>query len=463
MRRVTKRRVIRAAEPPIEALAKGTRSILRESRAAIAPGGDPATLRRARPKYVLGASTPEKERLLKQCEPFEPEARWMLAQIGVQRNWWTVDVGCGPLGILDLLTEYTGPGAEVIGLERDLGFLEFGRELMAGRGLSAVRLIQGDARNTGLPPSSFDLAHARLLLVNVPDPQEVVSEMVTIVRPGGWVALEEVDWISWVCDPMHPALARLLEINAAIWRARGMDVNIGRRLPRMLQQAGMTDIQCKTHTSVFRHSDEYQYLLLAFSKINRDEMINGGYTTEAEWTEMTESLRQHLADPGTYVTWSLFCQAWGRKAAYANGFSVSARPGAHNTLASSSEGTFSCGSFSIVGSAQAHQKSDWNTAYRSPFAAPGSPSIQDVQILSRSHGGFIGATYKGLSVTSSYTDWQNASFVRGDVGAPQWTRGFADVGYEFKPASRWTSTVNVTYTTREAPRSRARSSKASTI
>jgi len=266
-----------------------------------------------RPNYVLGASTPERQRLLMQCELFKPEARWMLDQIGVKRDWWTIDVGCGPLGILDLLAERTGPGAEVVGLERDPAMLEFGHELKAERRLDSVRLIQGDARRTGLPPSSFDLAHARLVLVNVPQPEEVVAEMASITRPGGYVALEEVDWISWVCDPIHPAWTRLIEINAAIWRERGMDVNIGRRLPRMLTEAGLTDVQSKTHTPTFKRDHPYQYLLLAFSNINRQEMIDRGILTEAEFTELTESLRAHLDDPRTFVTWSLFCQAWGRK------------------------------------------------------------------------------------------------------------------------------------------------------
>jgi hypothetical protein len=58
---------------------------------------------------VLGASTPERQRLLTQCELFKPQARTMLEQIGVGRNWWTIDVGCGPLGILDLLAELPAP------------------------------------------------------------------------------------------------------------------------------------------------------------------------------------------------------------------------------------------------------------------------------------------------------------------------------------------------------------------
>ncbi|HUK35375.1 MAG TPA: methyltransferase domain-containing protein [Vicinamibacterales bacterium] len=265
------------------------------------------------PEYVLGASTPERSRLLMQCELFKDDARWLLDQIGVGSNWWTIDVGCGPLGILDLLAERTGPGAEVIGLERDPNMLEFGHELMTDLGLSSVRLIQGDAHNTGLPASTFDLAHSRLLLVNVPDPASVVREMASITRPDGWVALEEVDWISWTCEPMHPAWTRLFDMNVEIWRKRGMDVYIGRRLPRMLMQAGLTDIQCRIHAPVYGQAHEYQFLLLAFSNINRTEMIEQGYTTEAEWTELTESLHEHLSNPSTFVTWSLFYQAWGRK------------------------------------------------------------------------------------------------------------------------------------------------------
>ena len=138
----------------------------------------------------------------------------------------------------------------------------------------------------------------------------MVAELARITRPGGWVAFEEVDWVSWVCDPIHPAWTRLIDINGDIWRKRGMDVNVGRRLPRLLHDAGLTDIQCRSHAPMFNNSDTHQYLLLAFSEINRAEMIAKGYVTEVEYNELTASLRAHLEDPGTFVTWSLFYQAW---------------------------------------------------------------------------------------------------------------------------------------------------------
>jgi ubiquinone/menaquinone biosynthesis C-methylase UbiE len=58
-----------------------------------------------------------------------------------------------------------------IGLEVDPVHVAMARELVAEQGLTNVEVIQADARNTGLPPASFDVAHARTVLVNVPDPE----------------------------------------------------------------------------------------------------------------------------------------------------------------------------------------------------------------------------------------------------------------------------------------------------
>jgi outer membrane receptor for ferrienterochelin and colicin len=133
----------------------------------------------------------------------------------------------------------------------------------------------------------------------------------------------------------------------------------------------------------------------------------------------------------------------------ANGFSASARPGSNNTLATSGEGTYSCGSFSLTGAAQLHQLPDWKTTYQYPSVdqtLSATPIPQSINIVNRSQGAYMGASYRGLNVMSSYTDWQTASFVQGSVGQPRWKRGFADVGYDFNPTSRWSSTVNYTYT-----------------
>ena len=66
------------------------------------------------PEYILGSSDAERERLIRQSAAHEPEAIWLLDQIGVQPGWRAVDVGCGPLGILNLLSDRVGPTGAVV-------------------------------------------------------------------------------------------------------------------------------------------------------------------------------------------------------------------------------------------------------------------------------------------------------------------------------------------------------------
>jgi SAM-dependent methyltransferase len=110
------------------------------------------------------------------------------------------------------------------------------------RELTNVHIIEGDARRTGLPTSSFDLVHARLLFVNIPRPQEMLSEMVRIARPGGWVDSQEPD-VLFLCDAPRRSWQRLTEAYLATYRQDGADPFIGRRLRELYRQAGLVDVQ----------------------------------------------------------------------------------------------------------------------------------------------------------------------------------------------------------------------------
>ena len=69
--------------------------------------------------YFFGDTDVEQRRLIAQAESYELPARWLLDHIRIQRGWRTIDIGCGPLGILHLLSERVGSKGVVVGLERE--------------------------------------------------------------------------------------------------------------------------------------------------------------------------------------------------------------------------------------------------------------------------------------------------------------------------------------------------------
>src|SRR6185295_17078716 len=193
--------------------------------------------------YLLGRGEAEEARLKRQIADLAPDSDAQLEKIGIKSGEPLVDLGCGPGGVLHLLAKRVGPTGAVLGIERSSHFANLARRFVAELALPQVDVREGDAYDTGLPRASFDGAHMRLVLVNVPQPQRIVAEMVSLVRPVGWVASFEADFVAPICDPPLPAWTRLLDAYTAYSAAQGIDLFIGRRTHRLFRDAGVTDIR----------------------------------------------------------------------------------------------------------------------------------------------------------------------------------------------------------------------------
>ncbi|WP_157165575.1 methyltransferase domain-containing protein [Streptomyces typhae] len=264
-------------------------------------------------RYLMGASTSELDRMLFQGELFRPEAERLLERCGPGPGARALDVGCGPLGIVDLLAGRVGADGEVVGLDVQEEMVERARLEAAERGLGNVRLVHGDAARSGEQPATFDFVHTRLVLMNVPHCDAVLKEMIALARPGGIVAVQDVDWVTRLCDPPHPAWERLVEVITELWRLNGMDVHLGRRLPRLLRDAGLVDVRVDASARVFQPDHPYQTLLVERAELCRDALVDRGLITSGELDRCVAELRSHLAEPGTVVVHPLLFQAWGRR------------------------------------------------------------------------------------------------------------------------------------------------------
>ena len=265
-------------------------------------------------QYVLGYRQAEQRRLQEQAQQLAHESTWLFDQIGLARGAQVVEIGCGPHGCLELLSKRVGPSGRVVGVERSADAVVLARTLVVERGLANVEVLEGDARTTGLARGSFDVVTARLVLVNVPQPERIVAEAAALVRPGGWVAFHEADYVCHICDPPLDAWTNLVELLARYSRENGIDPFIGRKLPRLLREAGVMDVRVNPIVHVYPPGHGRRNILLDFAENLSERMLAQGLVDERELTEMKGSLARHLANPDTLVVSHLFFQAWGRKA-----------------------------------------------------------------------------------------------------------------------------------------------------
>jgi len=262
-------------------------------------------------RYLLGDSPAEIRHLVEQAEVYAREANELFDLIGVTANTTAIDIGCGVMGVLHLIAERVGEEGRVVGLDREARMVEFGRQLAEQRGL-AVEFIEADATATGLPDRAFDLVHARTLLLNVQNPEQVLTEMVRIARPGGAVAVQEPDASAWNCDPPHPAFDILRGAILSAYRRTGKDFSIGRRIARMLRDAGLHDVQVRPTARATEAGEYYQTFLLTIAGLVRDVIVQAGELTADEFESYTAALRAHLDAPGTITCQPVMWQAWGR-------------------------------------------------------------------------------------------------------------------------------------------------------
>jgi SAM-dependent methyltransferase len=157
--------------------------------------------------------------------------------------------------------------------------------------------------------------HARCLLCNVPDPEEVVAEMVRLVRPGGWVAAMEPDMEFGLCYPPHPAFEWYRQVHPVVFGRNGGDAMIGRRLPELFRRAGLEDIEADAAARVYPRGRSQRTVRLDLMRSMRPHVLELGLADEAELDELDAAARAHLDDPDTVVMPNLFFLVAGRKPA----------------------------------------------------------------------------------------------------------------------------------------------------
>jgi SAM-dependent methyltransferase len=263
--------------------------------------------------YALGSSPGESARLQRQADELAADSAALLDRAALGPGQAAIDLGCGPRGILDLLAARVAPAGRVVGLDTDPAHTAMAAEFAAGRGLSDVEIVTADARSTGLPTGSFDLVHARTLLINVPDPADVAAEMTRLAKPGGWVVSMEPDTEHALCYPPLPAFDRLCEIFTVVAGRNGADSRIGRRVSELLRRAGLEDVGVEARAQMYPPGNTRRTTRLDLVRAMRPHVLEMGLAGAAELDELDTAARAHITDPDTVVMTGLLFLTWGRK------------------------------------------------------------------------------------------------------------------------------------------------------
>ncbi|HEY4028603.1 MAG TPA: methyltransferase domain-containing protein [Candidatus Dormibacteraeota bacterium] len=244
-----------------------------------------------------------------QALQWEPAGARLLAELGDGQERRALDLGCGPLGWLRLLSSWVGPAGKVVGTEGTEDTAEPARLTVRSEGLNNVSVVVDDVFDSWLPSSSFDLVHARFLLAPLGRHEEQLATYRRLVKPGGWLVLEEPDLGAWRYNPDAPATQRLWDLTLQFVARVGRDASVGRQLYGMLRRHSEKP-ELRAHVLALPPGHVYRTVPLVSAATLRKAFIEE--IGEEELDSLFARSEEELRDPERWCTSFVLVQAFAR-------------------------------------------------------------------------------------------------------------------------------------------------------
>jgi len=232
-----------------------------------------------------------------------------LETAGIRPGWHCLEVGGGSGAVAAWMADRVGSTGHVLITDIDPRFIE-GRQRHAN-----VELRRHDIGTDALPEHAFDLIHARLVLMHVPERQKALARLVTALKPRGWLVIEDFD--GRIIDRAIPvsdaaAAASFRRVGGALGRLmeeRGLEVEWARGLYGKLKAAGLTEVGMEGHVAVCEGGGLGASLDAANFAQVRQEAVAKGLITDDE----VNAVLGRLEAPGFAVLSPVMFTAWGRR------------------------------------------------------------------------------------------------------------------------------------------------------
>ena len=263
--------------------------------------------------YVLGYSDVEQDRLIRQAMLLAPITERLFREAGIADGCRVLDIGSGIGDVSMIAARLVGTSGEVLGIERNGGFVARARERVAAIGFRNVTFVQADA-NAVTIRRSFDAVVGRFVLNHNPDPVAMLRSVTQLLIPRGVLALQEI-----AASPALAIAAGLPLWSRVVTRIQemihksGIKADGGLALCRIFQEAGLPgphmhlDVPFTQDASIARLEVD---LLRSLADHNGASLADLG-----DLETLVERIHTEAVSARSAIAFMAIVSAWSRKAA----------------------------------------------------------------------------------------------------------------------------------------------------
>lgn len=263
-------------------------------------------------EYIIRGGAAGRERLRILSRVMQPSTHALLRRAGIHAGMACLEIGCGGGDVAFDMARMVGPSGHVVGTDIDQEKLELARREASELALRNIEFRREDITQNE-PAGQFDFIHARFVLTHLAHPAAALTKLRRVLRPGGVIVLEDIDFRGCFCHPDSPAFWRYVELYTEAVKRKGADANIGPRLPSLLSHAGFENVQVNVVQPAGTEGEVKLITPITMENI-ADAVVSEGLATANETAQIVAELWEYARTPGTVGSLPRVVEAWGYQA-----------------------------------------------------------------------------------------------------------------------------------------------------
>ncbi|MFF8848345.1 methyltransferase domain-containing protein [Streptomyces sp. NPDC015127] len=230
-----------------------------------------------------------------------------LERLSIQPGMRCLEVGAGSGSIATWLATRVSPSGSVLATD------------IAPRHIKKAPNLEVMAHNIvtdPLPEAEFDVIHARLVLLHLPERRLVLNRLAKALRPGGWLQIEDYDETTY--GPLllapnsdrqtHKSYAKYIAAKQRLLEEAGVELTWGRKIAHAMDEAGLTAIDAEPYVEQWRATSPGTALQIHNTIHLADRLTDAGATQKD-----LEDARRVMSDPGFLATSCLMYSVQGQR------------------------------------------------------------------------------------------------------------------------------------------------------
>ncbi|MEQ8840997.1 MAG: methyltransferase domain-containing protein [Acidimicrobiales bacterium] len=164
----------------------------------------------------------------------DPKTFVVLDGIGVTSGMHVLELGAGAGTVSAWLAEKVGSEGRVMSTDIDI---QFHADMPDN-----VIVREHDIATDPLPREHFDIVHARAVLQHVPSREEVIPKLIEALKPGGWLVLEDGQFLGFGEQGLAEPYRSIHQIISAGGQEEWRDPNFGLQILDRMRAHGLVDL-----------------------------------------------------------------------------------------------------------------------------------------------------------------------------------------------------------------------------